>query len=77
MTPLFKPGCPLLLALLGLSPGVMTAQQAQQPVPQTVPAQAVTVTTTIEPLPLSESNRSVEVLNPRDRNRRSTFNLTA
>ena len=66
MTPLFKLGNPFLLALLCLPPVVMTAQQTQQPAPQTAPAQTVTVTTTIEPLPLSESNRSVEVLNPRD-----------
>jgi iron complex outermembrane receptor protein len=44
---------------------------AQQPTPQPAPslvpvAQSVTVTTTIEPLPLAESDRSVNVLSPRD-----------
>ncbi len=40
-----------------------TAQQIQAPIPF---AQSVSITTTVEPLPLAESNRSVEVLSPRD-----------
>lgn len=41
------------------------AQQTQQPAqPEAPVAQSITVTTTVEPLPFSESNRSVEVLKP-------------
>ncbi len=44
------------------------AQQAQQAPPQSsavqTTAQSITVTTTVEPMPFSESNRSVEVLKP-------------
>jgi outer membrane cobalamin receptor len=59
--------------LLYLSTAV--AQQPQQPPssdptpaqPKPVPiAQSITVTTTLEPLPLAESNRSVNLISPRD-----------
>jgi outer membrane cobalamin receptor len=56
------------LSLLCLS--TTFAQQPTQPAPQPqspLPiAQSISVTTTIEPLPLAESNRSVEVISPRD-----------
>jgi iron complex outermembrane receptor protein len=63
----------LLLCFLYLNAAV--AQQAQQATsadttpPQTKPAavaQSITVTTTLEPLPLAESNRSVNLIAPRD-----------
>jgi hypothetical protein len=60
----------LPLILLCCSP--ILAQQPQQPDParpQTRPAtvaQSITVTTTLEPLPLAESNRSVNLISPRD-----------
>lgn len=62
----------LLLALFYL--GTALAQSPQQPSPtsattQTKPvpvAQSITVTTNIEPLPLAESDRSVNLINPRD-----------
>jgi iron complex outermembrane receptor protein len=38
----------------------------QTAVPQTAAPQSVTVTTTLEPLPLAESNRSVNLISPRD-----------
>jgi outer membrane cobalamin receptor len=63
-----NPAC--LLSLLTFS--VALAQQQPLPPdstpPQTKPAvaQSITVTTTIEPLPLAESDRSVNVLSPRD-----------
>jgi outer membrane cobalamin receptor len=62
-----------LLSLLCL--GTALAQPSQQttpsdtPPPQTKPAsitQSITVTTTLEPLPLAESNRSVNLIAPRD-----------
>jgi iron complex outermembrane receptor protein len=46
-----------------------TAQPPQQAPPQTNPAtitQSITVTTTLEPLPLAESDRSVNLISPRD-----------
>jgi outer membrane cobalamin receptor len=56
---------PGLLCFLCLSTAL-----AQQPTPpQTKPAplaQSITVTTTLEPLPLAESNRSVNLIAPRD-----------
>ena len=66
-------GATLAAAILGLQPASTRAQQDQHTAPpQTKTAQAsqkaapqtVTVTTTFEPLPLSESNRSVVILNP-------------
>jgi iron complex outermembrane receptor protein len=63
----------LLLCFLYLSTAV--AQQPQQTPsadttpPQTKPApiaQTITVTTTLEPLPLAESDRSVNLISPRD-----------
>jgi iron complex outermembrane receptor protein len=63
----------LLLCLLYLSTAI--AQQAQQTPsaattpPQTKPTpidQSITVTTTLEPLPLAESDRSVNLISPRD-----------
>lgn len=67
MTPsgkFFRFSAALPVALLCLYAG---AQQATQPIQQqgTV-AQSITVTTTVEPLPFSESNRSVEVLKPEE-----------
>ena len=50
------------IALLCLCAGAQQNQQSAQP--QAPVAQSVTVTTTVEPLPFSESNRSVEVLKP-------------
>ncbi|HWY99639.1 MAG TPA: TonB-dependent receptor [Edaphobacter sp.] len=56
---------PGLLCFLCLSTAL-----AQQPTPpQTKPAplaESITVTTTLEPLPLAESNRSVNLISPRD-----------
>src|ERR1700679_1484956 len=59
----------LPLCLLRLSTAI--AQQPQQPPapPQntiTPVAQNISVTTTIEPLPLAESDRSVNIISPRD-----------
>ncbi|HWW98360.1 MAG TPA: Plug domain-containing protein, partial [Edaphobacter sp.] len=57
----------LLLCFLYLS--AATAQPPQQAPPQTKPApiaQSITVTTTLEPLPLAESDRSVNLISPRD-----------
>jgi outer membrane cobalamin receptor len=52
---------PFLLLLLSLPPAV-----AQQPSTQPPPVtQSITVTTTIEPLPLAESDRSVNLIEPR------------
>ena len=42
------------------------AQQTQQPPPTTATTQSITVTTTLEPLPLAESDRSVNLISPRD-----------
>src|SRR4030088_2913244 len=54
----------LPLILLCCSPPL--AQPPQQTAPtQTIP-QSVTVTTTLEPLPLAESDRSVNLISPRD-----------
>ncbi|HXC95846.1 MAG TPA: TonB-dependent receptor [Edaphobacter sp.] len=53
-----------LFILFLLSPAPIAAQQpSTQPPPVT---QSITVTTTIEPLPLAESNRSVNLIEPRD-----------
>ncbi len=59
--------------LLCLLPFSVALGQSQQPLPapatppQTKPvAQSVTVTTTLEPLPLAESNRSVNLIEPRE-----------
>jgi outer membrane cobalamin receptor len=70
---------PSLLALLCLSTAViLQAQQTPQPRPTPPPdstppqsnpatvAQSITVTTTLEPLPLAESDRSVNLISPRD-----------
>jgi iron complex outermembrane receptor protein len=46
-------------------PSGTTAQQGSLPI-QPIVAQSISVTTTVEPLPLAESDRSVEVLTPRD-----------
>jgi iron complex outermembrane receptor protein len=71
-----NPTLQFALSLLCLS--TTFAQQPTQPAPQPEPlaatpaipitpiAQSISVTTTIEPLPLAESNRSVEVLYPRN-----------
>jgi outer membrane cobalamin receptor len=64
-------------SLLSLSALCLNTALAQQPLqipsdssqPQTKPAavaQSITVTTTLEPLPLAESNRSVNLISPRD-----------
>ena len=61
---------PSLLCLLCLT--TVLAQQPQQAdpaPPKTKPAplaQSITVTTTLEPLPLAESNRSVNLISPRE-----------
>jgi outer membrane cobalamin receptor len=64
---------PILLCFLYLSTAI--AQQARQAPsadttpPQTKPApiaQSITVTTTLEPLPLAESDRSVNLISPRE-----------
>ena len=64
------PAC-LPLFLLGLC--VAEAQSSRQTQPANPPSQtdptatdSITVTTTLEPLPLAESNRSVNLINPRD-----------
>ena len=61
----------LAISLLCLSTAL--AQQPTQPPPQPQPplsitpiAQSVSVTTTAEPLPLAESDRSVNLISPRD-----------
>jgi outer membrane receptor protein involved in Fe transport len=61
----------LFLCLLSLNAAL--AQQPQQTPTSTPPqtnaapvAQSITVTTTLEPLPLAESNRSVNLISPRD-----------
>ena len=70
----------LLFCLLyaGLAAGQQTAANRVQPTPAAQPgataaasplapvADSIQVTTTVEPLPLAESDRSVEVLTPRD-----------
>ena len=56
---------PHLLALYFLCYTAAFGQQA--PLPSAAPvAQSISVTTTVEPLPLAESDRAVEVLSPRD-----------
>ena len=52
----------LPVVLFCLSAGAQQNQQTAQT--QAPVAQSITVTTTVEPLPFSESNRSVEVLKP-------------
>jgi outer membrane cobalamin receptor len=53
---------PLALILLGLTPAL-----AQQPSPKPEPiTQSITVTTTLEPLSLAESDRAVNLISPRD-----------
>ncbi len=42
------------------------SQQSQPSSPVAPVAQSVSVTTTLEPLPLAESNRSVDIISPRD-----------
>jgi outer membrane cobalamin receptor len=42
------------------------SQQSQPSSPITPVTQSISVTTTLEPLPLAESNRSVEIISPRD-----------
>ena len=69
---------PSLVTLLCLSTAIILQAQ-QTPHPQAPPvdstqpqsnpgtvAQSITVTTTLEPLPLAESNRSVNLISPRD-----------
>ena len=60
---------PLILLCLGTA-NAQQPQPADTPPPQTKSAstlaQNITVTTTLEPLPLAESNRSVNLINPRD-----------
>ncbi len=63
-----------LLSLIAFCLSTAIAQQPQQissdsSQPQTKPAtvaQSITVTTTLEPLPLAESDRSVNLISPRD-----------
>src|SRR5271155_2446314 len=59
-----------LLCLICLSTALaQPPQQANTATPQTKPtpvAQDITVTTTLEPLPLAESDRSVNLISPRD-----------
>src|SRR5271163_2197300 len=59
-----------LLCLICLSTALaQPSQQANSANPQTKPfpvAQSITVTTTIEPLPLAESDRSVNLISPRE-----------
>src|SRR5271163_345640 len=59
-----------LLCLICLSTALaQPSQQANTATPQTKPtpvAQDITVTTTLEPLPLAESDRSVNLISPRD-----------
>jgi outer membrane cobalamin receptor len=53
---------PYALILLSLTPAL-----AQQPSPKPEPiTQNITVTTTLEPLPLAESDRAVNLISPRD-----------
>jgi outer membrane cobalamin receptor len=53
-----------------LACGLSVAQQSTSPTPPpnkpTVIAQSISVTTTLEPLPLAESDRSVNLISPRD-----------
>jgi outer membrane cobalamin receptor len=61
--------CQFALCLLCLSSALAQppAQENPQPSPTTTPvAQSISVITTVEPLPLAESNRSVEVISPSD-----------
>jgi outer membrane cobalamin receptor len=61
-----NPTLQFALSLFCLSTA-LAQQPTQQPeLPATPIAQSISVTTTIEPLPLAESNRSVEVISPRD-----------
>jgi outer membrane cobalamin receptor len=58
---------PFIFCLLCLTPAL--AQQADPTPPQSKPApltQSITVTTTLEPLPLAESDRAVNLISPRD-----------
>jgi outer membrane cobalamin receptor len=53
---------PFIHLLLSLTP-IVAQQPSTQPQPVT---QSITVTTTVEPLPLAESDRSVNLIEPRD-----------
>ena len=67
------PFCLLCLSAVGLSTATLAQQpqpispesSQQQAGPATV-AQSITVTTTLEPLPLAESDRSVNLISPRE-----------
>ena len=50
----------------GAAPQASTQQQAAPPQPKLIEVDSIQVTTTIEPLPLAESDRSVDVIAPRD-----------
>jgi outer membrane cobalamin receptor len=54
------------LCLPLLACGLSVAQQPSSPNKPTPIAQSITVTTTLEPLPLAESDRAVNLLSPRD-----------
>jgi outer membrane cobalamin receptor len=57
---------PLVLCLANLTATLaQSPQQATQPNPAPI-TQTLTVTTTLEPLPLAESDRSVNLISPRD-----------
>ena len=57
--------CLLCIAAAALAQQVPQSPPAQQPKPATT-TESITVTTTLEPLPLAESNRSVNLISPRD-----------
>src|ERR1019366_3999884 len=50
----------------GAAPQASTQQQAAPPQPKLIEVDSIQVTTTIEPLPLAESDRSVDGIAPRD-----------
>jgi len=56
----------LALCLLCLSTALAQQSPTPAPDPTTPVAQSISVTTTLEPLPLAESDRSVNVISPRD-----------
>jgi outer membrane cobalamin receptor len=65
-----KSAVPFILCLLCLHSSYLFAQEpppqaTTSPKPNPV-AQSISVTTTLEPLPMAESDRSVEVISPRD-----------